>query len=83
MIEVKLTPAEAAQPDRVLAAVERKVGRSVREYRVVRRSIDARKGAVAATEIRLGQEHRRNSTVEVEARDQAGRLTAFRRTVVR
>jgi hypothetical protein len=47
------------------------------------RSIDARKGAVAATEIRLGQEQRRNSTVEVEARDQAGRLTAFRRTVVR
>jgi peptidase S41-like protein len=47
------------------------------------RSIDAREGAVAATEINLGQEHKRNSRVEVEARDQAGRLTAFRRTVVR
>jgi hypothetical protein len=47
------------------------------------RSIDASEGAVAATEIILGQEHKRNSTVEVEARNQAGRLTAFRRTVVR
>lgn len=57
MIEVKLTPAEAAQPDRVRAAVERKVGRSVREYRVVRRSIDARKGPpVVVLGIAIGPE---------------------------
>jgi UTP:GlnB (protein PII) uridylyltransferase len=47
------------------------------------RSIDAQQGAVPATQVRLGKEHKRNSTVEVEARDRAGRLVAFRRTVVR
>jgi len=45
-------------------------------------SIDAREGAVAATEIKLGPEHKKNSTVEVEARDRGGRLVAFCRTVV-
>jgi hypothetical protein len=47
------------------------------------RSIDARDGVVPSTQVRLGKEHKKNSTVEVEARDRAGSLVAFRRTVVR
>jgi hypothetical protein len=39
------------------------------------RSIDATKGAVPSTEGTLGKEHK-NATVEVEARNQAGRLAA-------
>ncbi len=45
MIEVKLSPAEAAQPERVRAAVERKLRRPAPEFRIVRRSLDARKGS--------------------------------------
>ena len=47
------------------------------------RSIDAHKGAVPSTQVTLGKERKKNATVEVEARDQAGRLVAFRRTAVR
>ena len=47
------------------------------------RSIDARRGAVSSTQLTLGREHKKNSIVEVEARDQAGRLVAFRRTAIR
>jgi hypothetical protein len=47
------------------------------------RSIDAHNGAVPSTQVTFGKEHRRNATVEVEARDQVGRLVAFRRTAVR
>jgi Peptidase family S41 len=47
------------------------------------RSIDAHKGAVPSTQVTLGKEHKKNATVEVEARDQAGRLVAFRRTAIR
>ena len=47
------------------------------------RSIDAKKGAVPSTEVALGKEHKKNATVEVEARNQAGRLAAFRRTVIK
>ena len=47
------------------------------------RSIDAQKGAVPSTQVTLGKEHKKNATVEVEARDQAGRLVAFRRTAIR
>jgi hypothetical protein len=47
------------------------------------RSIDAHKGAVPSTQVTLGKEHRKKAVVEVEARDQAGRLVAFRRTAIR
>jgi hypothetical protein len=47
------------------------------------RSIDAHNGAVPSTHVTFGKEHKKNATVEVEARDQAGRLVAFRRTAVR
>jgi hypothetical protein len=46
------------------------------------RSIDAKKGAVPSTHVTLGKEHKK-ATVEVEARDQAGRLVAFRRTAIK
>ena len=47
------------------------------------RSIDAKKGAVPSTQVTLGKEHKKKATVEVEARNQAGRLVAFRRTVIK
>jgi hypothetical protein len=47
------------------------------------RSIDAHHGAVPSTQVTIGKEHKKNATVEVEARDQAGRLVAFRRTAIR
>jgi hypothetical protein len=47
------------------------------------RSIDARNGTVPSTQVTLGREHKKKATVEVEARDQTGRLVAFRRAVIR
>jgi hypothetical protein len=47
------------------------------------RSIDAHKGAVRSTQVTLGKEHKRNATVQVEARDHAGRLVAYRRANIR
>ncbi len=47
------------------------------------RSIDGREGAVPSTQVTIGKRGKQPATVEVEAWDQAGRLVAFRRTVVR
>lgn len=47
------------------------------------RSIEARDGAVRSTRVTIGNAGTRPATVEVEARDHAGRLVAFRRTAVR
>jgi hypothetical protein len=47
------------------------------------RSIDGREGAVPSTPVTIGKRGKQPATVEVEAWDQAGRLVAFRRTVVR
>jgi hypothetical protein len=47
------------------------------------RSIDAHRGEVPSTQVTIGKERRKIATVEVEARDQTGRLVAFRRTAIR
>jgi hypothetical protein len=46
------------------------------------RSIDARKGVVPSTQVRIGKTGKTPATVEVSAWDQAGRLAAFRRTTI-
>jgi hypothetical protein len=47
------------------------------------RAIDARNGMVRSTEVAIGAAGHKPATVEVQAWDHAGRLVAFRRTVLR
>jgi hypothetical protein len=47
------------------------------------RSIDARDGGVSSTQVTIGTKGQQAANVDVEAWNGAGRLVAFRRTVIR
>jgi hypothetical protein len=47
------------------------------------RTIDARNGAVASTEVTIAKAGRKSAAVEVGAWDGSGRLVAFRRLAIR